>query len=142
MSTSNVVQAFQIADAVTSIRHVFIRDLKISCVIGVHKQERKQPQRILINIDMAVIEGGKKASDKLEDVVCYEKVIDEVRLLVARERVRLIETLADMIAELCLEDKRVRSTRVRIEKLDIFKDAASAGIEIERYSPFKGMLKN
>jgi dihydroneopterin aldolase len=46
--------------------------------------------------------------------------------------VRLVETLAERIAEACLEDERVEHVRIRIEKLDVFADAASAGIEIER----------
>ena len=46
----------------------------------------------------------------------------------------LVETLADRIAEMCLEDQRVRTARVRIEKLDVFADAESAGVEIERFS--------
>jgi dihydroneopterin aldolase len=47
----------------------------------------------------------------------------------------LLETLAEEIAAICLQDGRVRSVRVRVEKLDIFPDAASVGVEIERF-PF------
>ena len=53
---SNVVHPFRIADAETSIRHVFIHDLTLTALIGVHKHERKKPQRIRINLDLAVLE--------------------------------------------------------------------------------------
>jgi dihydroneopterin aldolase len=43
-----------------------------------------------------------------------------------------VETLAERIAETCLKDRRVHIARIRVEKLDIFADAASAGVEIER----------
>ena len=43
-----------------------------------------------------------------------------------------METLADEIAEMSLDNERVKSVRVRIEKLDIFKNASSVGIEIQR----------
>jgi dihydroneopterin aldolase len=36
---------------------------------------------------------------------------------------------------MCLDDGRVRSVRVRVEKLDVFTDAASVGVEIERSPP-------
>ncbi|MGY9002825.1 MAG: dihydroneopterin aldolase, partial [Rhodospirillales bacterium] len=45
-----------------------------------------------------------------------------------------VETLGDDIASMCLEDLRVRSVRVRIEKLDVFEDATSVGVEIERFA--------
>jgi dihydroneopterin aldolase len=44
----------------------------------------------------------------------------------------LVETLAERIAEACLADPRIHLARIRVEKLDIFADAASAGVEIER----------
>ena len=55
-----------------------------------------------------------------------------VRGIVAAGHVRLVETLAERIAEACLADRRVHLARVRVEKLDIFADATSAGVEIER----------
>ena len=134
-SSSNVVQAFGIADATNAVRHVFIRDLILTCLIGVHKHERKQPQRIRINLDLAVREGAGPQDDKLSEVVCYEDVADGIRSLVGAGHVNLVETLAEQIAATCLEDERVRVARVRIEKLDVFEDAASAGVEIERFNP-------
>ena len=134
-SNSNVVHAFRIADAATSVRHVFIRDLVLTCLIGVHKHERKKPQRIRINLDLAVRDEISTKIDRLEDVVCYEDVASGIRSIVARGHVNLVETLAEQIADLCLHDERVRAARIRIEKLDIFKDAVSAGVEIERFSP-------
>jgi dihydroneopterin aldolase len=55
-----------------------------------------------------------------------------VREIVASGHVQLIETLAERIAEVALEDRRVAGVRVRVEKLDVYADAASVGIEIER----------
>jgi dihydroneopterin aldolase len=65
-------------------------------------------------------------------VVDYEGVANAVRALVAAGHVMLVETLAERIAEACLADPRVHLARVRVEKLDVFADAASAGVEIER----------
>lgn len=134
-SNSNVIHAFRIADAATSVRHVFIRDLVLTCLIGVHKYERKKPQRIRINLDLAVTDDMGIKFDRLEDVVCYEEVANNIRSMVARGHVNLVETLAEKIADMCLKDEKVRAARIRIEKLDVFEDAASAGVEIERFSP-------
>jgi len=138
-SNSNVVHAFRIADAAKEVRHVFIRDLILTCLIGVHKHERKKPQRIRINLDLAVTEQSVISTDRLADVVCYEDVADRIRSIVNNGHVNLVETLAEKIASKCLEDRRIKATRVRIEKLDVFKDAASAGVEIERFSSLESI---
>ena len=138
-SNSNVVHAFRIADAAKEVRHVFIRDLILTCLIGVHKHERKKPQRIRVNLDLAVTEQSVISTDRLADVVCYEDVADGIRSIVNNGHVNLVETLAEKIASKCLEDKRIKATRVRIEKLDVFKDAASAGVEIERFSSLESI---
>jgi dihydroneopterin aldolase len=67
--------------------------------------------------------------------VCYEEVVSGMRRLVAAGHLNLVETLAEQIATLCLEDRRVRVARVRVEKLDVFADATSVGVEIERVAP-------
>lgn len=138
-SNSNVVHAFRIADAAKEVRHVFIRDLILTCLIGVHKHEQKKPQRIRVNLDLAVTEQSVISTDRLADVVCYEDVADGIRSIVNNGHVNLVETLAEKIASKCLEDKRIKATRVRIEKLDVFKDAASAGVEIERFSSLESI---
>ena len=68
-------------------------------------------------------------------MVDYEALIERVRRLVASRHVKLVETLAERVAALCLEDPRVRSARVRVEKLDAIPDAAAVGVEIERIRP-------
>ncbi|WP_207477953.1 dihydroneopterin aldolase [Arenibaculum pallidiluteum] len=109
---------------------VFVRDLVLDARIGVYEHERQGPQRIRVGIDMAVLLDGL-GSDHLSDVVSYEDAVIAAREEVARGHVNLVETLAHRIAERCLADPRVRSVRVRIEKLDVFHDAGAAGVEIE-----------
>ncbi len=133
MSQATVVHPLRIADAGTAIRHVFVRDLTLSCAIGVHSHEKDEPQRVRINLDLAVREGSDIADD-LAKVVCYEGIVSGIRHLVTMGHVNLVETLAERIAEMCLSDERVRIARVRIEKLDVFPDATSVGVEIERFS--------
>lgn len=122
----------KIADAVRGLRHVFVHDLVLLAPIGVWEHEHGPLQRIRVNVDLTVKEPDKALGDRLSDVVCYQDVIDRVRLAVGAEHVKLIETLAERVAAACLTDPRTLSARVRIEKLDAVKDAASAGVEIER----------
>jgi dihydroneopterin aldolase len=127
-----------IASSPAALRHVFLRDLVLAASIGVYPHEHTARQRIRINVDLGVddetaLAGACVGRDELSRVVDYEKVADKARAIVAAGHVRLAETLAERIAEACLTDERVRLVRVRVEKLDIFPDAVSAGVEIERH---------
>ena len=132
-SNNNVIHAFRIADAKLAVRHVFIRDLTLTGLVGVYQHEKLNAQRIRINVDLAVKETPGIAKDRLADVVSYEDVANGIRNMFGNRHVNLVETLAENISDMCFNDKRVLSARVRIEKLDVFEDAASAGVEIERF---------
>jgi dihydroneopterin aldolase len=133
------MDAPRIASSTRALRHVFLRDLVLSASIGIYPHEHAARQRVRINVDLGVEDDGARAMsrarvgrDDLSRVVDYEKVVATVRSIVSTGHVRLVETLAERIAEACLSDPRVHLARIRVEKLDIFADAASAGVEIER----------
>lgn len=134
VGNSKRVQPLRMADAARQLYHVFIRDLVVPCTIGIHDHERDAPQRVRLNLDLAVHEPANAINDTYANVVCYEQIANNVRELIARGHVNLVETLAEDIASICLENIRVRSVRVRVEKLDIMADAASVGVEIERFN--------
>lgn len=122
-----------IASATNGLRHVFLRDMVLPASIGIYPHEHTAQQRIRVNIDLGVDEDpGLAGIDELARVVDYEKVANSVRTIVGAGHTKLVETLAERIASACMKDARVRIVRVRIEKLDIFPDAVSAGVEIER----------
>lgn len=136
-----------LADAARRIRHVFLRDMLLHASIGWYPHEHRAPQRIRVNVDLAVDEDppneGASASaeadtragpgpDELSRVVSYEIIAQDVRRIVAAGHVKLVETLAERIAHACLADPRVRLARVQVEKLDVFPDAAAAGVTVER----------
>ena len=123
-----------IADAATRMRHVFLRDMTLEATIGIHPHERAARQRIRINVDLGVEEGAEDGADRLERVVDYERVAALVRQIATAGHINLVETLAERIASACLRDTRVRLARIRVEKLDVFEDVASAGVEIARES--------
>ena len=133
MSDKNFSHSIQIADAETLIQHIFIRDLTLPALIGIYIHEKENPQPIRINLDLAVKENMTANKDRLADVVSYEEIADGVRKLIASGHVNLVETLAQQIADMCFSHQRVQTVRVRVEKLAVFEDAVSAGVEIERH---------
>ena len=136
----------RIADESRGLRRMFVRDLVLPAQIGVHAHEHGRSQQIRVNLGLGVEDDGARSvsrgpatqprsgpgADEISRVVDYERIVNGVREMVATGHVRLIETLAERLAELCLADQRVASARVTVEKLDVFEDAMSAGVEIER----------
>lgn len=133
---SRIVYPRPSSEIAPRIRQVFVRDLVVPCRIGAYRHERSAPQRVRVNVNLAVLEGDGPVDDQLANVVSYEKIVEGVRRVAQAGHINLVETLAERIAELSLSDPRVRSARVRVEKLDVFPDAGSVGVEIERHSAF------
>jgi len=111
---------------------VFIRDLVLPCSIGIHQHERLAQQRVQINVELTCLE-HPAINDDVDNVVCYATAVMGIKAVVADGHINLVESLADRIADVCLSDHRVLSAKVRIDKLDVFKEAFSVGVEIDRY---------
>lgn len=115
---------------------MFLRDIELLASVGVHDFEHEARQRLIINLELLVIDDAVAApgADDLARVVDYETVASQVRDLVLGGHTQLLETLCERIAKACLRDARVRIVRVRAEKPDIFSDVAAVGVEIERHA--------
>lgn len=132
MKSSNLAP-LKFADASRSVRHVFIRDLVLDSYIGVYDHEKDNAQKIRVNVDLSVLENTRNLDDNISNVVCYEKIATAIETIVKSGHVHLVETLAENIAEMSLQDTRISCVRVRVEKLEAIKNTTSVGIEIERY---------
>ena len=113
-------------------RHVLINDLILPARIGIHNHEKERPQRVRINLDISVAENSPIKKDHISEVLNYEEIVEAVKVLVSGDHINLVETLAEKISVLCLSYERVDAVIVRVEKLDVFKQAASVGVEINR----------
>ena len=120
-----------LARASTGQRHIFIRDLVLDAAIGAYETEQGRAQRIRINVPLTLVDSDAEYGDKLENVVCYDSLVANIKSILAAGHINLVETLAEKIAASALVDKRVESIRVRVEKLDAVREALSVGVEIE-----------
>ncbi len=108
---------------------IFVRDFVLPMEIGAYESEYNRSQRVRFNV-RAEINRRPSAAQDMRDVFSYDIIIDAIRGLVARGHTKLVETLAEMIAEAVLRHGEVLSVMVRVEKLDLGPEAV--GIEITR----------
>ncbi len=120
------------ADASRPLRRVFVRDLELMASVGVFELEKRYEQRIIVSVDLLVIDDYDGQSDNLSAVLDYGSIISGIRAIVESDHTNLLETLAERIAKRCLGDQRVARAVVRLEKPDIVPGCRTVGIEITR----------
>ncbi len=114
------------------VYRISVRDLKVVWSIGVYDYEQTHRQPILINLDLEAEALDDWNADDYDAVPCYARIADRIQQMAAEGHVKLVETLANRIAEMCLEDSRILQARVRVEKPEALSNATSVGVEITR----------
>jgi 7,8-dihydroneopterin aldolase/epimerase/oxygenase len=113
-------------------RKVFIKNLVLNIFIGIHNFEKKKKQRVRFNIEVVTNPNIKPNNKDLSTILNYEDLIIKIKLLVKKQHHELIEDLAENIFEIIFQNKLVKKTIIKIEKLDIIKNSESVGIEFSK----------
>jgi D-erythro-7,8-dihydroneopterin triphosphate epimerase len=111
---------------------IHIRDLALRCIIGVYPEERREKQDVIINITLECDHSAAAKSDRLEDAIDYKGLKKAVIKLVEASQFNLIETIAERIACLCLENAKVACATVCVDKPGALRFARSVAVEVTR----------
>jgi FolB domain-containing protein len=111
---------------------ILIKDLLARGVIGISEHERAQPQDILFNITIFTDIHAAGQSDNVDDSVNYRTISKRILAYASGVGRFTVEAAAEDVAKMILEDPKVLSVRVRVEKPGAVRFAQSVGVEIER----------
>ena len=111
---------------------ILIRDLRVEALIGIHKREQHAPQTVSIDLDIGLPGAAVFKSDKVADTIDYEQVALKIRALAGSGHFRLVETLAERIARLLLDECGAPWVKVNVAKIGILANAKFVGVAIER----------
>lgn len=111
---------------------ILVRDLRVEVLIGIHRRERHVPQTVSIDLDIGLPGEAVFASDRVADTIDYEQVALRIKALAATGHFRLVETFADRIAKLLLDDFGAPWVKVSAAKIGILPNARMVGVSIER----------
>ncbi|MGH7714463.1 MAG: dihydroneopterin aldolase, partial [Vulcanimicrobiaceae bacterium] len=117
--------------AETAQYKLFVRNLVLAAKIGVHPHEKMRPPRLRVTVELDMSDDLPKR-DELADTLDYEHIVAGIRALAVARHINLVETFADAVARLCLSNQRVVAAHVSVEKLDVYQDAESVGVTLER----------
>ena len=110
---------------------IFIESLKVRGKHGVSDEERAREQEFIVDITIEFDTRGAASSDDLADTVDYSFFREQAKDVIERESFRLLERLADTLAQAVLEDERVATVSVTIRKSEMFPDC-TPGVTITR----------
>ncbi len=111
---------------------IFLHDLRVETVIGIWGWERKIRQTVAIDLEMAADIRKAAASDSVEDTLNYKAVAKRLQQFVGDSSFQLVETLAEKIAGIVLDEFGVPWVRVRVNKPGAIRGARDVGVLIER----------
>src|SRR5437660_9569690 len=110
---------------------LFIKNLKVRCIIGVNIYEREHEQEIRMQLFLWTDIAKASRSDHLEDTLDYSTIYKEVVKRVEHSRFYLIERVAYEVATICLQHPLTLKVKVVLEKIGALEKAESSGIELE-----------
>lgn len=111
---------------------IYIRDLALSCIIGIYPEERNIKQDVVINVTMETDLRAAGKSDSIDDTVDYKTIKLNILDFVENSSFQLIESLAEGIAGICLNDAGVQSATVTVDKPGALRFARSVAVEVMR----------
>lgn len=111
---------------------IYLSDLRIETVIGIFDWERRIKQTISLDLEMATDIKKAAASDHIDDTLNYKAVAKRVIGFVEESQFQLVETLAERVAEIILNEFEVPWVRVKLNKPGAIRGSRDVGIIIER----------
>ncbi len=109
---------------------ISVRDHTVEVEIGAFQAERNVTQRVRFSVVVEVAPSKGAATDDVDDILSYDTVTEAIEAELAAERLNLLETLAERIADRILLEPQPLRVFVRIEKLD--RGPGKLGVEIVR----------
>ena len=111
---------------------VYIRELEIETIIGIYDWERESKQRVSLDLEMGTDIGPAAAAEDIALTLDYKAVAKRLIGFIETSEFLLVETLAEKIAEIVLEEFGVPWLRLRLGKPDAVTGSKDVGVIIER----------
>jgi dihydroneopterin aldolase len=111
---------------------IFIHALKTEAIVGIFDWERQVKQTVLMDLELSADIRTAALSDSIDDTVNYKRVAKRVLAFVAASQFHLVETLAEHVAMLMLEEFGVAWVGISLSKPGAIRNSRDVGVVLER----------
>jgi 7,8-dihydroneopterin aldolase/epimerase/oxygenase len=111
---------------------IFIHALKTEAIIGIFDWERQVKQTVVVDIEISADIAKAALSDSIHDTLNYKRIAKRVLAFVEESKFHLVETLAERIAMLLLEDFGIDWVRITLSKPGAIRSSRDVGVMLER----------
>jgi dihydroneopterin aldolase len=111
---------------------IFIHALKTEAIIGIFDWERQVKQTVIVDIEISADVRKAALSDSIDDTLNYKRVAKRVLTFVEESKFHLVETLAEHIAMLILDDFGIAWVRISLSKPGAIRSSRDVGVVVER----------
>jgi dihydroneopterin aldolase len=109
---------------------IFVKNFITYCLIGVYPEEKKNKQKIKISVKLNI--KRRITSDKLSSTVCYQNILNSLENIHKYGHIKLVETLANKLAEEFQKINDVTKIKIKIVKCDISKKNTDVGFILKK----------
>lgn len=113
-------------------KKVIIKDLLLNFVIGYYSAEKTKKQNVKFNIELNYTDQKNLNDNDIKSIVDYGRIIKVIKNMTKNKHYNFLESLADDLFDELFKDERIDKIKLKIEKLDAIREAASVGIEITK----------
>jgi 7,8-dihydroneopterin aldolase/epimerase/oxygenase len=111
---------------------IFIHALKTETIVGIFDWERQVKQTVVMDIEFSADIAKAALSDSIDDTLNYKGVAKRVLAFVDESRFHLVETLAEHVAMLVLEEFGVSWVSITLSKPGAIRSSRDVGVMLER----------
>ena len=111
---------------------VYIRELEVETVIGIYDWEREIRQTVSLDLEMGTDIRQAAATEDIENTVSYKTVSKRLISFISDSEFLLVETMAEEIAQIVMNEFPVPWVRLRLGKPGAIRGAKDVGVIIER----------
>ena len=111
---------------------IFLEQVAVQTKLGVPEWERLKPQTIFLDIEIEHDLSKSCQSDSIEDTIDYGQVVHRIRETLKENSFKLVETLAEHICQLILNEFKAQKAKVKVAKPAVLPGLKSLGVIIER----------
>jgi dihydroneopterin aldolase len=111
---------------------VYIEGLGVETVIGIYDWERKIRQKVVLDLQMGTDIGKAASTEDIAETLNYKSVSDRLIEFISGSEFLLVETMAEEIAQLVMQEFPVPWLRLKLGKPGAVPAALDVGVIIER----------